>query len=95
MPVPWSLGVLVGLGGGEGQDPDGRVCPHLQSSLASPPKRPLRGQFLSARAFGQGVGPTQLLPIHYMGLSLLGGGKWGVRRCSGGASSGVQESPPL
>ena len=46
------LGVLGWWGGGEGQGPDGRVCPHLQRQPGLTTQTPTWGQFLPARAFG-------------------------------------------
>ena len=64
-----------------------------KGSLASSPKSPPGANFYQQQPLGQGVG-TQLLPIHYMGLSLLGM-VWGVgvRRCSWGTPREVQGSP--
>lgn len=45
------LGVLGWWGGGEGQGPDGRVCPHLQRQPGLTTQTPTWGQFLPARAF--------------------------------------------
>ena len=45
------LGILGWSGGGEGQGPDGRVCPHLQRQPGLTTQTPTWGQFLPARAF--------------------------------------------
>ena len=45
------LGILGWWGGGEGQGPDGRVCPHLQRQPGLTTQTPTWGQFLPARAF--------------------------------------------
>ena len=64
-----------------------------KGSLASSPKSPPGANFYQQQPLGQGVG-TQLLPIHYMGLSLLGmawGG--GSGDALGGTPREVQGSP--
>ena len=64
-----------------------------RGSLASPPKSPPGANFYQQEPLGQGVG-TQLLPVHYMGLSLLGmvWGGGGSGDAFGGTPRGVQGS---